>query len=339
MASCREDAAEWCGHGLCVEVEAAGDVASEWRCVCDSGWRSTYLSMQAPESEKPRCEIQIAVMEAFMVFLAGVSVLLLTIQVHAVWSGRLDKPRGFVLALSCVLNFCLAAVGLRVEGYDRVDPQTSRLYFPVAALAVTLYGVVATVMAIDKYLKVVRATAQGIKLVKDAKQSLTRETQSVIAISLAAWAVSCVPWFAAETSNRERWAILFALAGLTNIASALMTHLTISALDRDLRKFETEENNRAGDGGAVMANKLRRLRAKLARTHRSIMLPAAITVLLILSCFCVAVTTESTQRFDYSIQVWYVVYLGTIYGHVSHQRAQRRTRKASVVVAPETAVT
>ncbi len=338
MASCRGESAEWCGAGQCVEVREAGNETSGWRCDCDSGWRSTYLSIEA---EQPRCELQISVMRAFLVFWVIVSALLLAVQVQAVLSRRLDKRRGFVFAFSCALNLTMSVVGLLVPANARLSPRASKLFFPVVSLSVILYGVLGIIISIDKYLKVVRATAQGIMLGKRNKryvlsqEKLSPETFVVILRVLTAWALCCVLWFALALSARSCWAVLFMLVGFAIGTSTLCSHRTISALDRELRKSESEQGDcgKADDTSvalrsstAAMGNKMRRLRAKLARTHRSIIVPGLITIVVDILCVYLVAAADSMQRFEYSIQVWYAVYLGTLYGQIAHHRALRRAR-------------
>ena len=338
VATCREESAEWCGAGRCVEMMGAGNQTSGWRCECDSGWRSSHLSIDA---EEPRCELQISVVHAFLMFWVIASALLIAVQVKAVLSGHLDKRRAGVFAFSCALNFAMGIMGLRVPADARLSPRASKLFFPAVSLSVIMYGVLGVTITIDKYLKVVRATAQGIMLGKKGKgkrfidNSLSPETLAVLLGVLSAWALCCVLWITLAPSARSCWAVFFFLVGFSIGTSSLCTHFTISALDRELRKSESEQGNRDKAEGtsmtptsssAVLANKMRRLQAKLARTHRSIIVPGVITLLIDVLCVCVVAAADSTQRFEYSIQAWYPVYLATLYGQIAHQRALRRAR-------------
>jgi hypothetical protein len=338
MASCHDEAAEWCGRGRCVEVELAANKTGEWRCMCDRGWRSSYLSMGPSHSEPPTCEIKTSVIQAFLLFWVMCSALLLALQLHAVLRGRLEKRRGFSYAFACALNLSLGAVGLMVPADAQLSPEASKLFFPLVSLGVIVYGVLGTVMTIDKYLKVIRATAQGIMMGRDARRNirstLSPETFGVIVGSLATWMAFSIVWLTLVRSARVCWALLFVLVGFTNIAALLSTHLTISALDHELRKSEFEQQNRTKvltntqllNSSTATIRKLRRLRGKLARTHRSIIIPGVVTMLLVLLCLGLVATAESSERFDYSVQTWYVVYLGTLYGHISQWSAQRRAR-------------
>jgi hypothetical protein len=336
MATCRGESAEWCGAGRCVEMMGAGNETSGWRCKCDSGWRSSYLSIDA---EQPRCELQISVVHAFLMFWVIVSALLLAVQVQPVLSGHLDKRRAGVFAFSCALNFAMGVAGLRVPADARLSPRASLLFFPAVSLSVIMYGVLGITIKIDKYLKVVRATAQGIMMGKKSKlsihKSLSPEIFAMVLSALAAWALCCVLWLGLALSARICWAVLFVLVGFCIGTSSLCTHYTISKLDRELRKSELEQGNFTNADGtsvaptssrAVLSNKMRRLRAKLARTHRSIIVPGLITLFIDLLCLCVVAAADGTQRFEYAVQAWYPVYLGTLYGQIAHQRALRRAR-------------
>jgi hypothetical protein len=139
--------------------------------LCNSGWRSSYLSIEPSESEQPRCEIVTSVMHAFLLFMVMCSALLLALQLQAMLRGHLDKRRGFWYAFASALNFSLGAVGLMVPADAQLSPTASKLFFPLVSLGVIIYGVVATVITIDKYLKVVRATAQGIMIGKDTRRN------------------------------------------------------------------------------------------------------------------------------------------------------------------------
>ncbi len=339
MASCHDEGAEWCGGGRCVGVELAGHKTGEWRCMCNSGWRSSYLSIEPSESEQPRCEIVTSVMHAFLLFMVICSALLLALQLQAIRSGHLGKCRGFLCAFASTVNFSIGVVGLMIPADEQLSPTASKLFFPVVSLGVIIYGVVAIAITIDKYLKVVRATAQGIMIGKDTRRNKVRsklspETLVVIVGCLAAWMACSIVWLTLLRNARACWALLFVLVGFSIATATLSSHRTISALDHELRKSEFEHQQRTKvltntllmSSNIAMSNKLRRLRCKLARTHRSIIIPGFVTILMVFLFLGLVATAESTQRLDYSVQAWYVVYLGTLYGLISHRRAQRRAR-------------
>jgi hypothetical protein len=151
----------------------------------------------------------------------------------------------------------------------------------------------------------------------------------VVVGCLAAWMACSIVWLTLLRSARACWALLFVLVGFTVATATLSSHRTISALDHELRKTEFEHQNRTKvltntllmSSRIAMSNKLRRLRGKLASTHRSIIIPGVVTLLIVFLFVGLLATAESTQQLVYSVQAWYVVYLGTLYGHISHRRA------------------
>jgi hypothetical protein len=176
---------------------------------------------------------------------------------------------------------------------------------------------------VDKYLKAVRASAEKVRPPSGAsvlKEELSPLTKLVLFICFSAWLVCCVCWAVlpddAATTRVTIMLLYLCIVASTTVCDAhISTAAVLEGLDFAASQIDAPE----------LLAKIGDLRSKVNRTRRTILVPGALLAGVTGSLLLMMMTplaSELTQRVDYLALTWVPIYVGNLYGHLSHWRAQ-----------------
>ena len=316
------------GAAVCEAGVACGFGACErGTCVCEAGWRRPRLLH--PEAAVARCLVPVralcVVLALNLCLIAALTVLLLVTERRREASGKrrlIDRLRVGVELLSHVINATvLVALGIDSEA------SPAALYCGILTANI-LFVDVGSFLMMDKYAKVIAATAGRLTGAAMTRSGLASITSHLIAFALCRLVLLAFLLIGGvvDLGDTALLMVIVAQCILRNATIAVHTYAICSSLDADLEFAHSNSMDRD------VSTNLVALRRKLSLTKRSTLVPA-LSGLVVYPSFLLVIAlsapaaTMVRQTFDLmwlACDLLLAVYLPAIVARSVHLCRSRR---------------